>query len=876
MILWVILVGVVFGTLASCGGGGGGGGGQPPLVCNPSECPFPTDPRCVCIIRDDHGNTPAEASFLASGESRTGRIEMPGDVDVFRISISQRGTLTVFTTGLLDTVGELHDGRALVGQDDDSGDGVNFSIAHDATAGIYYVFVSSFLLETGNYTVWARFEAAASNRAPERRGSIPGQTLIEGSSDSLDVSSFFEDPEGEALTYTTQVSDSSVVTVEVSGDRVTLRAISMGVATVRVVAADPHGASVSQDFTVQVEEDTTGIGRGQVGDEFGRNSTTGRSFNLTCTDDVIFRDAGNVILPSVDIVTLPREAGTVTLEYEAFNIPDRFVVEVDRRIMVDTQYVGSSHTVAEVNDVLDRYNFRRTSQSSIITPGHGTEMFQKNANVTSAVVRVYAPLPGTAWEVTLSFQSASCQQTNRAPERRGSIPGQTLIEGSSDSLDVSSFFEDPEGEALTYTTQVSDSSVVTVEVSGDRVTLRAISMGVATVRVVAADPHGASVSQDFTVQVEEDTTGIGRGQVGDEFGRNSTTGRSFNLTCTDDVIFRDAGNVILPSVDIVTLPREAGTVTLEYEAFNIPDRFVVEVDRRIMVDTQYVGSSHTVAEVNDVLDRYNFRRTSQSSIITPGHGTEMFQKNANVTSAVVRVYAPLPGTAWEVTLSFQSASCQQTNNPPVVRSPIADVDMTAGQSVTYSLNNVFSDPDGDPLAFSAASNSTPHVTVQVSGNRLTVTAVQGFTSGGVTITVTARDRDGRTAQDVFVVRVAGGRSFGAIAGGYKGQFCQDGHAGAIVGRSDRQTARSDALARCRQGGGLDCEVLLEFGSAFSGDNDCGAVAYGEGQTQCGLYPGSGNTESVAESAALADCRQDGFNCSLVSEVGGGRFATCVR
>ena len=66
------------------------------------------------------------------------------------------------------------------------------------------------------------------------------------------------------------------------------------------------------------------VGRDRVGDEFGRTSTTGRTLALSCTSPVVFSNAGTVALPSVDIVTLPAEAGTVTFEYQAFDIPDRF------------------------------------------------------------------------------------------------------------------------------------------------------------------------------------------------------------------------------------------------------------------------------------------------------------------------------------------------------------------------------------------------------------------------------------------------------------------------------------------------------------------------------------------------------------------------
>ena len=186
-----------------------------------------------------------------------------------------------------------------------------------------------------------------------------------------------------------------------------------------------------------------GVDRSQVGDEFGTRSTTGRSFALTCTDDVYFEHAGNVVLPSVDIVGLPSEAGTVTLEYDAFRIPDRFVVQMGGQIRIDTQYVGTSNSVAEVNAVLDHYGFQRTTQSSIISPGNGRRSFQKPAGSTSAIVRIYAPLEGTAWEVTLKFQSNACPGNGGPPTNGadGVVLG-NIVDGCNDGYDIDfRFFE---------------------------------------------------------------------------------------------------------------------------------------------------------------------------------------------------------------------------------------------------------------------------------------------------------------------------------------------------------------------------------------------------------------------------------------------------
>ena len=280
--------------------------------------------------------------------------------------------------------------------------------------------------------------------------------------------------------------------------------------------------------------------------------------------------------------------------------------------------------------------------------------------------------------------------------------------------------------------------------------------------------------------------GIPRSQVGSEFGTTSTTGRTnLNLMCSDDVYFTNSGNVVLPSVDVVALPSAAGTVTLEYDSYDIPDRFVVQVGNQIRIDTQYVGTSNSVAEVNAVLTAYGFTPTSQPRIISPGNGRMSFQKAAGVTSAVVRVYAPLTGTAWEVTLKFSGSSCPGTQT----------------------------------------------------------------------------------------------RRYGAIA--TSDLFQCGSRSAALVTGDSRSDVTTRAVQSCRNfSGDTTCAVGLEFGSAFSGNIECAALAYGTltsgNRIACKYGGGRGSTESAAQSAALSDCRSGGYSCSLEPASGGGYISACAQ
>ena len=257
-----------------------------------------------------------------------------------------------------------------------------------------------------------------------------------------------------------------------------------------------------------------GVDRGQVGNEYGTTSTSGRNWNLTCSSDVVFSNSGKVVLPSVEVVALPSEAGTVTLEYDSISIPDRFVVVLGGRVVIDTQYVGHENTVQGVNAVLTRYGFTPTSQARIISPGSGSRSFSKAAGVRSTVVRVYAPLEGTAWDVTLKFAGSSCPSgggngggtpTNGAPQAAAArtLSGNVGSSWTWTRAELESAFRDPDGDTLTYRATSNLAAVASASISSSGLRIEANAAGTATISVTATDPGGLSATWRIAVTVNQ-------------------------------------------------------------------------------------------------------------------------------------------------------------------------------------------------------------------------------------------------------------------------------------------------------------------------------------------------------------------------------------
>lgn len=102
---------------------------------------------------DDVGNTLATATRVAVPSTTQARLEVAQDQDVFQFVLTQAATVSLATTGSLDTYGTLRDasGQTLA-EDDDLGVGWNFRIRRKLAAGTYSIVVrGSSGTETGAY-----------------------------------------------------------------------------------------------------------------------------------------------------------------------------------------------------------------------------------------------------------------------------------------------------------------------------------------------------------------------------------------------------------------------------------------------------------------------------------------------------------------------------------------------------------------------------------------------------------------------------------------------------------------------------------------------------------------------------------------------------
>ncbi len=201
---------------------------------------------------DDHGDDRSSATLVTLQSETAGRIEPDTDVDYFRFEVAETTTVTIDTTGDLDTVGTLEDGEG--GELRSTGyhrHGDGFSIQQSLSAGTYYVRVaSSNGYYSGAYTL-RLWEHGTDDHGDDRSSAtlvaLPSETA--GQIDHYnDVDYFrFEIPGTREVSFYATGAASRYVDLEDSegnlmASTVSQRILSAGTYYVRVEPREPSGA----------------------------------------------------------------------------------------------------------------------------------------------------------------------------------------------------------------------------------------------------------------------------------------------------------------------------------------------------------------------------------------------------------------------------------------------------------------------------------------------------------------------------------------------------------------------------------------------------------------------------------------------------------
>jgi len=606
---------------------------------------------------------------------------------------------------------------------DPDGDTLTYAATSSGTATAAVAVSGSMVTVTGvaagstSVTVTARdpegltveqvFGVTVPNRAPLAVGTIADRSVYVDSTATVDVAERFTDPDGDALAYAAASSDASRVAVDVSGAAVTVTGMAVGNATLTVTATDPGGLAAEQVFEV----------------------------------------------------TVPNRAPRAVDAIE-----DR-VVEVDSVVAVDV----AAHFTDPDRDSLE-YSAASSDATRATIEMSGGVLTVTGVASGAATVTVTAADPGglTAEQV---FDVAV---PNRPPVVSGRIGDREVHVGDTVVVDLADHFADPDGDALEYAATAADTARASVSVSGSMVTIAGATVGSTTVAVTARDTAGLEAGQSFGVTIPNRAP-VAVGAIADReihVGDVAAVDVAAHFTDPDGQTLQDGagswsgatGTVAAAGGTVKVAGKEVGSATVTVTAedpggllaeqvfvVTVPNRAPVPVgtiaDREVEVDS--VGEldvARFFAEPDGQVLEYSATSTNPDRAAVTVSGSTMTVTGVAAGRTTVTVLATDPGGL----RAEQSFGVLVPNRPPLAVGTVTDRKLFVGDTVAVDMEAYFSDPDGDTLAYAAASADAARASVSIWGGTLTV---RGRGVGGVTVTVTARDPEGLAAGQRFRVTV---------------------------------------------------------------------------------------------------------------------------
>ncbi|MVP00646.1 S-layer homology domain-containing protein [Paenibacillus lutrae] len=563
------------------------------------------------------------------------------------------------------------------------------------------------------------------NSAPSVTQQPGQQVLTVGQQDGItDLSVIFSDPDVDPLTYSAVSSDPSIVTVQESGGILRTHAVASGTATISVTASDGRGGHTDSSFTVVVNE-----------------------------------------APAVTTIPLQKLAlpGSARIFDLSSYLSDK---EQDTLTVTDITY---DQTIASlsINDLL-------------------LTMTPLSLGETTVTMSVYDSRGGTTQssfrlKVTLPNQSPVVQQP-MAPT--------VLTVGQPDSiLNLDAIFSDPDLDStLTYEVSSSDPSVATAVVAGNGVTVQAVASGNADIVLKASDGEGGEVTSIWKVTVNEPpvispiASPVIWMHEGDQeldlsgFISDPDAGDIPNLSISAISSAADKASVLVAGKKLTIKPEAPGTAQIE---LTVNDGRGGKATASLTVTIkqnqppQITAIPEQVVKVGDIqnVDLSSYLtdpdpEDAQSLTVSISAQPDQSVASVSITGKTLTIVPVSTGkTSVQLTVSdgrggTAAANVAITVNPAKVNGVPSAVSMIYEQVLTpgvtnartYDLSQLFSDPDGDPLTFTAVSASGAAADVSVAGSMLTLTPGTG--SGSTKVTITADDGNGGTGTYELTVRTA--------------------------------------------------------------------------------------------------------------------------
>ncbi len=563
--------------------------------------------------------------------------------------------------------------------------------------------------------------------------SIPNQQLTSsGGPQTLDLSDYISDPQGNPLSFTASSNDLTAATVGVDGNILTITPLAPGTSTITItVRNSPFDAGVTLDFQVQVV-----------------------NFPPTPTGDGI-----------------PNQHLVYSAPSKLLDLSDYFSDTEGDTLGYDSV---SSNPMAATVVKGDPSNFL-----FIIPIAPGT---------TDISVTARDALGATATQV---FQ---VEITNQAPISCCTSTMSTMtVAGGPETIDLDDFFSDPDASsipnhALSYKAVSDNTAVATASINGNILTITPIKRGTASVAVIASDGlENASLAVRALVNPSTPTT-TGIPNQGVLF--SNVISPSLDL---DDYFSDPDGDRLIYSVKVEVLGSNKATLynfvdrTLIIGPFSIgSDKFTVTASK-IANETTFTTQASFLAIVKPEKPHLTEVRIGGSSNRISIHSPQTFNLNDYFESPLPLSYSASSADSNTVGVRIDGSRLTVTpvrtdggptritiiasdeinpilsymfdvsvlNSTPTTRGEDRNFKFTDTNQIVFSNHGLyFTDPDGDTLSYTTRSNNTNIVSVSISPNT-GATILRAERVGTAAIRVTASDPLGASVTRDFSVSVAG-------------------------------------------------------------------------------------------------------------------------
>ena len=399
----------------------------------------------------------------------------------------------------------------------------------------------------GAARVQSRVTVEGVDEAPEIDSPLPNTTLAShGYMSAYALTGRFSDPEMKSLTYSQASSDTAVVRGSIDRYRtlwVKTEAVTQTTTeSIFVMAVDPVGLAARDTLVVTVTPNEAPVVDDAIGDT--TLAAGGSTASYTLSEHFTDPDGGPADLTygaaksEPDTVSAAIEGGVLEVTPEDVTEPGTATITVTATdkgglsvstafdVAVTSDCVITPKTIADLSlasggyketYTLTDYFSASNCTDDLSYSGSSSKVGVALANASNGTLTVTSVGTGTA-DITVTATSGTVSRSikfevtvtrNQAPTV--TIPFRDVeltLGGKEFDSGLTGRFSDPEGGPLTFSVGAEDSGVwgqgtpaVTAGITGNRLTVTADFVGVATVMVRAIDPGGVWATDEFAVRV---------------------------------------------------------------------------------------------------------------------------------------------------------------------------------------------------------------------------------------------------------------------------------------------------------------------------------------------------------------------------------------